>query len=58
VTRATQKVRETESTRSKLKGKGKVLVVKEVCEELWWEELERFLAKKAAIQELINNLQK
>jgi hypothetical protein len=41
-----------------LKGKGKALVIEKVREELWQEELERLLAKKVAIQELINNLQK
>jgi hypothetical protein len=29
-----------------------------VRKELWQEELERLLAKKAAIQEMIDNLQK
>jgi hypothetical protein len=29
-----------------------------VHEELWREELERLLAKKVAIQEMIDNLQK
>jgi hypothetical protein len=41
-----------------LKGKGKATVIEEVHEELWWEELERLLAKKAVIQEMINTLQK
>jgi hypothetical protein len=57
-TRATPKVKEAESARSKLKGKGKVMVVEEVREELQREELERLLAKKVAIQEMINNLLK
>jgi hypothetical protein len=51
-------VRETESTWSKSKGKGKATVVEEVHEELWKEELERFLAKKAVIQEMIDDLLK
>jgi hypothetical protein len=53
-----QKVRETELTQSKSKGKGKATVVEEVCEELRKEELERLLAKKAVIQEMINDLLK
>jgi hypothetical protein len=57
-TRATPKVKEAKSAQSKLKGKGKVMVVEEVREELRWEELERLLAKKAVIQEMIDNLQK
>jgi hypothetical protein len=57
-TRATPKVKEAELARSKSKGKGKVSVVKEVCEELQREELERLLAKKAAIQKMIDNLLK
>jgi hypothetical protein len=57
-TRATQKVQEGEATRSKSKVKGKASVVEEVHEELRQEELERLLAKKAAIQEMIDNLQK
>jgi hypothetical protein len=51
-------VRETKSTQSKLKGKGKATVVEEVCKELRKEELERLLAKKAAIQEMIDDLLK
>jgi hypothetical protein len=57
-TRATQKVQEGEVTQSKSKGKGKASVVEEVCEELQREELERLFTKKAAIQEMIDNLQK
>jgi hypothetical protein len=45
-------------TRAKSKGKGKASVVEEAREELRREELERLLAKKAAIQEMIDNLQK
>jgi hypothetical protein len=52
----TPKVKEAESARSK--SKGKAMVIKEVCEELRREELGRLLAKKAAIQEMIDNLQK
>jgi hypothetical protein len=43
---------------SRSKGKGKVSVVEDAREELQKEELVRLLAKKAAIQELANNLQK
>jgi hypothetical protein len=57
-TRATLKVKEAEPMRSKSKGKGKVMVVEEAHEELQREELERLLEKQAAIQEMINNLQK
>jgi hypothetical protein len=57
-TRATQKVQEGEVTQSKSKGKGKVSVVEEARKELWREELERLFAKKVAIQEMIDNLQK
>jgi hypothetical protein len=57
-TRATPKVKEAEPMRSKSKGKGKASVVEEACEELRREELERLLAKKAAIQEMIDNPQK
>jgi hypothetical protein len=56
-TRATLKVKEAELTRSKLKGKGKAIVVEEVHEEVWREELERLIAKRVAIQEMIDNLQ-
>jgi hypothetical protein len=52
------KVKEAELARSKSKGKGKATVIKEVREELQREELERLLAKKAAIQEMIDNLMK
>jgi hypothetical protein len=52
------KVKEAELARSKSKEKGKVTVIKEVREELRREELERLLAKKAAIQEMIDNLMK
>jgi ribosomal protein S9 len=57
-TRATPKVKEAVPMCSISKGKGKVMVVEEACEELQQEELERLLAKKAAIQEMIDNLQK
>jgi hypothetical protein len=52
-----QKVQEAEPTQSKSKGKGKVMVIEEVHKEVWREELERLIAKRAAIQEMINNLQ-
>jgi hypothetical protein len=46
------------TVQSKSKGKGKASVVEEVRKELRREELERLLAKKAAIQEMIDNLLK
>jgi hypothetical protein len=49
---------EAESAQSKLKRKRKASVVEEVRKELHREELERLLAKKAAIQEMIDNLLK
>jgi hypothetical protein len=56
-TRATPKVKEAELMQSKSKGKGKTIVVKELCEEAQREELEKLIAKRAVIQEMINNLQ-
>jgi hypothetical protein len=52
----TQKAQEAGPMWSKSKGRGKVLVVEEVHEELWKEELERLIAKRAVIQERINDL--
>jgi hypothetical protein len=57
MTRAMQKVQEAELMWSKLKGKGKVKVVEEWHEEVWREELEKLKAKRAVIQEMINNLE-
>jgi hypothetical protein len=57
MTRAMQKVKEAELTWSKLKGKGKEKVVN-LCEEVWREELDRLLAKRVVIQEMINDLLK
>jgi hypothetical protein len=51
-----QKVQEAGPMRSKSKGKGKASVVEEVREELRKEELERLIAKRAVIQERINDL--
>jgi hypothetical protein len=48
---------EAELMCSKLKGKGKEKV-NDLCEEAWREELEKLLAKRAVIQEMIDNLQK
>jgi hypothetical protein len=48
-TRATPKVKEAEPTQSKSKGKGKAMVVEELCEEVQREDLERLIAKRAAI---------
>jgi hypothetical protein len=56
-TRVTQKVKEAEPTWSKLKVKGKEKVI-DLCEEVRREELERLLAKRAVIQEMIDNLLK
>jgi hypothetical protein len=56
-TRAMQKVWEAKLTRSNLKGKGKEKVV-DLCKEVQREELDKLLAKKAVIQEMIDNLQK
>jgi hypothetical protein len=55
--RVTQKAQGAGPTWSKSKGKGKASVVEEVRKELRKEELERLLAKKAAIQEMIDRLQ-
>jgi hypothetical protein len=52
-----QKVREAEPTWSKSKGKGKAKVVEELHEEAWREELEKLKAKRAVIQEMIDNLE-
>jgi hypothetical protein len=57
-TRATLKVKEAEPMQSKSKGKGKTMVVEEVCKEVRREELERLIAKRVATQEMIDNLQK
>jgi hypothetical protein len=56
-TRVTPKVKEAELTWSKSKGKGKAMVVEELHEEVWREELEKLIAKRAVIQEMIDNLQ-
>jgi hypothetical protein len=55
--RSTQKAKEAEPTRSRSKDKGKTSVVEDAHEELWKEALARLLAKKAAIQEMIDRLQ-
>jgi hypothetical protein len=52
-----QKVQEAGPMQSKLKAKEKASAVEEAHEELRKEELERLLAKKAAIQEMIDKLQ-
>jgi hypothetical protein len=33
------------------------MVIEELCEEAWREELEKLIAKRAVIQEMIDNLQ-
>jgi hypothetical protein len=55
--RLMQKAQEAGPTRSRSKGKGKASVVEDAHEELRKEELVRLMAKKAAIQEMINRLQ-
>jgi hypothetical protein len=57
MTRVTQKVREAEPMQSKSKEKGKVKVDDEWIEEAWREELEKLKAKRAIIQEMIDQLQ-
>jgi hypothetical protein len=57
-TRVMQKVQEAELMWSKLKGKGKTTVIEELHKEAQREKLEKLLAKRAVIQEMINNLQK
>jgi hypothetical protein len=56
-TRAMQKVQEAELMQSKLKRKGKGKVIDDLCKEAQMEELERLKAKRAVIQEMINNLE-
>jgi hypothetical protein len=56
-TRATQKVREAKLMQSKSKGKGKAKVVEDLCKEAWREEVEKLKAKRAVIQEMIDNLE-
>jgi hypothetical protein len=56
-TRATQKVREAEPVREKLKGKGKSKVVEETMEEVWKEKVERLKAEIVVIQEIIDQLE-
>jgi hypothetical protein len=51
-----QKAQEAGPTWSKSMGKGKAKVDEDVREEVWREELERLIAKKAVIQEMIDNL--
>jgi hypothetical protein len=53
-TRVTQKVWETKSTWSKLKGKGKGKVNNSLFDEVWSEELAKLKAKRAAIQAMID----
>jgi hypothetical protein len=56
-TRATQKVREAELVRAKLKGKRKVKVIDEVLEEAWRAKLEKLKAERTVIQEMIDQLE-
>jgi hypothetical protein len=57
MTRATQKVWEAEPMWSKSKGKGKAKVVDDLREKARREELEKLKAKRAVIQEMIDNLE-
>jgi hypothetical protein len=50
-------MREAKPTCSKSKGKAKAKVVEDLCEEVRREELEKLKAKRAVIQEMINNLE-
>jgi hypothetical protein len=54
MTRATQKVQETESTWSKSKGKGKVEVDDKAREEAWLERLKKV---KAILQDIVDQLE-
>jgi Asp-tRNA(Asn)/Glu-tRNA(Gln) amidotransferase C subunit len=56
-TRATQKVREDEVTRSKSKGKGKANVDDEVKEEARAERLRKVKAEIAVLQDIVNQLE-
>jgi hypothetical protein len=56
-TRAIPKVKQAKPMQSKSKGKGKAMVIEELHEEAWREELEKLIAKRAVIQGMIDNLQ-
>jgi hypothetical protein len=56
-TRATQKVREAELVREKLKGKGKAKVDDELFGEARREKLEKLKAERAVIQAMIDQLE-
>jgi hypothetical protein len=56
-TRVTQKVKEAEPMRSKLKRKGKAKVGDKLVNKAWREELEILKARKAAIQAMIDQLE-
>jgi hypothetical protein len=56
-TRAMQKVKETQPTWSKSKGKGKVKVDDGLFNEAWSEELAKLKAKRVAIQTMINQME-
>jgi hypothetical protein len=53
----TQKVKEAKLTQSKLKGKGKVKVDDEWVKEAQREKLGKLNAKRAIIQEMIDQLE-
>jgi hypothetical protein len=57
VTRATEKVRETEPTWSKSKGKGKANVDNEAREEARVERLRKVKAEIAVLQDIVDQLE-
>jgi hypothetical protein len=56
-TRTTQKVKEAELARMKLKGKAKAKVDNETMEEVQREKVERLKVEIAVIQEIIDQLE-
>jgi nitrogen regulatory protein PII len=56
-TRATQKVKEAKSTRSKSKGKGKAKINNTMMEEARMEKLKKLKAEIAVLQELVDQLE-
>jgi hypothetical protein len=56
-TRATQKVQEAESMRSKLKGKGKGKVDNKAREEVQLERLKKVKAEIAILQDIVDTLE-
>jgi hypothetical protein len=56
-TRATQKAREAEPTRSKSKGKGKLNLNDEAKEEVRVERLRKVKAEIAVLQDIVDSLE-